>query len=194
MTKQSFIANFELEKKIKKIEILKGMSFEDWFLNKIKEDLSSNGIISSIKLYLKYRELYSNKKTNEKQNIHEDNDFKFFLNLYEKRTNRLEQEIEKFYEDLKYFCEIPNLPFKEWLNTYYVPILKSLPEEVLNSQYKEWRLLRVEVFNGNLDEKEFLKIMKCNPTEGYQSKDYIEYDYKTYLETQVTNPTTTWIE
>ena len=194
MTRQEFIDNFQIDKKLKKLENLKNMSFDKWFLNQVKENLIKKGDIRSIKLYLKYRKLYLDKNITEKELLDKDTPFDFFISMYNNRTHHLEWEINNFHRDLEYFCEIPNLSFEEWLNTYYVENLKKIPEDLMHPKHKEWRLLRVDVFNGKLEESEYLKIMKCNPTEGYQSKDYIIADYKGYLQNQVTLPTISWIE
>ena len=194
MTKQEFINNFELEKKIEELNTLKNMSFEDWFLNKTKNNLANKGTIESIKMYLKYRKKYLKKTLSEQENIEMDKDFSFFIKMYKNRTSRLEQEIVDFYRDLEYFCEIPNLSFEEWLNTYYIENLAKIPEEEFALKYKKERLLRVDVFNGKLEEKEYLELMNHDPIEAYQSKTYIKSDYCEYLKTQITYPTISWIE
>lgn len=202
MTKQEFINNFNLKEKLKKIDELKNTSFEDWFLNVYGPHLENSIIngyadICLAKDYDYFEKIYF-KKTNKdlsKEELENYNHLlKRYTRSYENRTTRLEKEIADFHRDLEYFCEEPNLSFEEWLNSYYIKNLKKLPEDLMHPKHKEMRLLRVDVFNGKLDETEFLEMLKFNPTEAYQSKDYIISDYKGYLQNQVTLPTVSWIE
>ena len=196
MTKQEFIDNFQLEKNLEELKKLKEMSFKDWFFNieqeRIKQRLEKYQDINSAIDFNKLEELYFIKDYNN-LNKQEKEETDFLLHLFKKnkeyQIKYLEQEIENFYRDLEYFCEIPNLSFEEWLNTYYIENLAKIPEEEFALKYKKERLLRVDVFNGKLEEKEYLELMNHDPIEAYQSKTYIKSDYCEYLKTQITYPT-----
>lgn len=196
MTKQEFINEFNLNEKLENIEILKKMNFKDWFFNieqeRIKNRLEKYQDIDSALNFNKLEELYFIKNYNNLSK-QEKEEVDFLLHLFkenkEYQIEHIEKEIKKFYIDLEYFCEIPNLPFEEWLNTYYVRNLAHIPEEEFPLKYKKERLLRVDVFNGKLNEEDYYEIMKHDPIEAYQSKIYIKSDYTTYLKTQITNPT-----
>jgi hypothetical protein len=201
MTKQEFINNFNINDKLKNFKYLKDLSFDNWFFNiygpHLEQIILNKGAeISLAEDFNFFEEYYFNKKKiiNEKDSIHLNRLYSRYINNYNDRLKRIEKEVKNFYEDLEYFCEEPNLDFLEWLDKYYVPNLMKIPEEEMTDEWKKERLLRVDVFKGKLDEKEFLLKMKHDPTEGYQSKDYIEYDYKIYLDTQITRPTISWIE
>ena len=193
MTKKEYIDNFNLDEKLKKIQELKNMDFydflegpfRDWLIEKYSDD---EQMIRDFKIFI----ALENQKRTESLDEEEQYYYDFYLYIYQEHykdyIKRLEQEVEQFVDSLKYFCEIPDLPFLKWLNYYENMLLYVVPLEEYTTKQRQNRLLMVEVLRGNLTLEEYNKKLWNEPEETYLAESQIKMVYDEYLKTQITRP------
>ena len=193
MTKKEYMDNFNLDEKLKKIEELKNMDVYEFlegpYLKKLKEELyDDKEAIEDFEIFV----TLENQKRTEGLDEEEQYYYNFYLKLFTQNQNffigRLEREVEQFVDSLKYFCEIPNLPFLKWLNYYENMLLYVVPLEEYTTKQRQDRLLMVEVLRGNLTLEEYNKKLWNEPEETYLAESQIKENYKEYLKTQITKP------